>query len=184
MTLHQFMVLYSGTAFMVAGVAVLLAWKVLGPAYIDRFTMGPMMRGVVFAHGVACFLRGATLIFPGRAVAVEQMSFLMPIIATTTVAVSIGSAEFLMRYRMPPPLLKRFAHAFDALRGQHPAFALADVAMDAPVAAYGEPPAPDAPPVKLSSPRLRRAVLVAAALGLVLVLGVVLHAAAATLPAA
>ena len=182
MTMHQIAVLYSGVAFFVAGLFTLGVFRMLGPSDKDRLTLSWTFRGIVALHATACLLRGATLVFPGRAVAVEHMSPFVPMAASTTLLVSAAVAEVLQRYRLPPAALDRFIRAVRAFREPGEA-GLVEGGMALSVAATCEPPALDAPHVRFASPTLRRAVLTAAGMGLAIVLLVVLHAAAATLPA-
>ena len=183
MTPHQALVIYSGLAFFVAGLFTLGIWRMLSPADGDRITVGWIGRVIVFLHALACVGRGITLIFPGRLVAVEHMSAMVPIAASTTLLVAGLVAELLQRNRLPPPLMARVMRALRAFREEN-AHGLADLAMAGPVASLSEPPAAEAAAVRLSSPKLRRVVLLAAGLGLLIVLVCVLRAAAAPLGAA
>lgn len=175
MTLHQLFVLYSGAAFMLAGLLVLLTWKALGPSRADLLTVGWPLRLIVFALGVAAFVRGATLIFPGRLVAVEHVSPIMPPWATICLLAAGAVTEFVTSHRLPPPVFERVSALFRAQRNRE-----LDAVMSAePLTFAGEPPPK---PVHLSSARLRAAVLLIACVGLVLVLGIMLRAAAAEIP--
>lgn len=86
-------------------------------------------------HAAACLLRGATLVFPGRAVAVEHMSIFVPMAASTTLLVS-AVAEVLQRYCLQPAALERFVRAVRAFREPGEA-GLVDGATALPVEATG-----------------------------------------------
>lgn len=181
MTFHQALVAYSGVAFFAAGLFTLGIWRMIGPSDHDRLTIGQPVRWIVFAHGLSCIGRGVTLIFPGKLVAVAVMSPMVPIAASTTLLVSAAVAELLQRYRLPPPLMDRFLRAVAAFRHDGP-YSLAQAAMATPTAAMGEAQAGEAAAVHLGNPSLRRAVLTACGLGLLILLLIVLRAAAAEIP--
>ena len=152
----------------------------VGPRYPDHWPLGPKRRAVVFFLAVMCLERGNTLFFPGRAVAVEHMSALMPCWATAVLLAAGMVAELITGHRLPPPVFERLRLMFAASR--RPQIG-AMMAAEPPARYLGEPAPAAAPAVRFAGARLRVGVLYACGLGLAVLLLVVWRAAAATLPA-
>ena len=181
-TFHQASVLYSGSAFVIASLFIFGVFQLVGPRYPDHWPLGPIRRAIIFFLGVMALIRGVTLFFPGEAVPIQHVSSLMPWWATAVLLASGMTAELVSGHRLPPPLMQRLGlwlrqtkntPAIEAaMFASPPADLLGDSLYDAPPAAT----------VRLGGARLRTAVLLACGIGLVILLLVVWHAAAATLP--
>lgn len=114
--LHQALILYSSLPFMASGLLILMVWQMLGPRYADHWTLGPKRRLVIFGLACGCFVRGATLVFPGEAVLASHVSCFMPVWATIVLAASLMVAELLSGQRLPPPVMERVMGMFAASR--------------------------------------------------------------------
>lgn len=111
MTGQQMIGLATGLGYLIAMGLAVPAVKYLGPTYKTHKTMHPgyILVGVVYA--LALFIRGVTIVFPGKAVAIEAMSWIAPMVPCALILVNACLLDFIQRHRAPPPLFETIIRA-------------------------------------------------------------------------
>lgn len=134
MTLHDLMVTATGLVFLAAGVFNGMTFQLLGRAYENKLSVPFWLRLPFVLIGLVLSGRGVSLIFPGPALRVDQMSPWVPGTALAVLVLSGIILDFVLRERAPPPLVERFLRL--ALRRGIAPETVAALAMDLPTASY------------------------------------------------
>lgn len=171
MTAHDWMVLATGLIFLSAGAVLSQVFRLLGPTYHTKVTAHWSVRAFFFLSTFVLVARGLSLVFPGRAFAVQHMSGLVPASAVVTLGLSLILLEWVMRDRAPPPWTERLL-GLAARRGVSDQV-LTEMAFALPTEPYGLP-ASEHQPCRL----IRLGMIAAAVAAIMAVVAVLLSAGA------
>jgi len=169
MTAHEWMVLATGLIFLSAGAVLSQVFRLLGPTYHTKVTAHWTVRGFFFLSTAVLVARGLSIIFPGRAFAVQHMSVLVPASAIVLMGLSLILLEWVMRDRAPPPWTERIL-GLVARRGASDE-AVAELAFALPPEPHGRS-ASEHQPCRF----VRVGMMAGAALAILIVVAVVLSA--------
>ncbi|WP_332657380.1 hypothetical protein [Brevundimonas sp.] len=171
-------VIAAGLLWMTAGTVLLEVSRILGPSFHTKVTVHIGWRILTWIAGLICFIRGMTLLFPGKLVEVSRISAMAPLGALVVCGLSLVVLDWVMRDRAPPPWSVQMMRLAAVLGTSGP---IKFAAMAVPPAAVGDMPPVDEPHHLRRSrlPVLIGAVLIVAGIAVFLALNSPATAAAA-----
>lgn len=138
MIAHFLMVIYTGTAFLIAGAVLLEICRLLGKAYENKASASMAWRALHFAGAVVLFGYGCMVLFPGRALQVQHMSIGLPLVGTVVAVGALAYLDHVMGEREPPKWTVQMIRVLTLLGTENlsrrAAFMLPPAPLDAPPA--------------------------------------------------
>lgn len=138
----QLSVIAAGLLWMAASCVLVEVSRILGPTFHTKTTAHPFWRFVTWVGAAIFFLRGMTLLFPGKLIETSRVSIVAPLGALAVLGVTLALLDWVMRDRAPPPWSVNAVRLVALLGANGP---VQRVAMAVPPAAIGDAPPVDEP---------------------------------------
>lgn len=135
-------VIAAGLFWMGSGTVLLEVSRILGPSFHTKVTVHVGWRVVTWVAAIICFVRGMTLLFPGKLIEVSRISVMAPLGSMVVLGLSLVVLDWVMRDRAPPPWSVQMMRLAAVLGHNSP---IKFAAMSLPPAAVGDLPPVDEP---------------------------------------